>query len=53
MLDLKAIKFKQFLFIFEYSHWSVEIITLHSSRLTIHPCKNLPNNTFNRPATTH
>ena len=46
MLDLKALKFKQLEFIFEYSHWSVEIITQHSSRLTIWLCKNHPNNTL-------
>jgi hypothetical protein len=45
MLDLKALKFNQLLFIFEYSHWSVEIITQHSSHLTIWLCKN-QSNTF-------
>jgi len=49
MLDLKALKFNQLLFIFEYSHWSVEIIIQHSSRLTICLYKNLPNNTI-KPA---
>jgi len=43
MLDLKALKFNLLLFIFEYSHWSVEIITQNSSRLTIWLCKNQPN----------
>jgi hypothetical protein len=53
MLDLKALNFKQLLFIFEYSHWCVEIITQHSSRLKIWLCKTSPTILSNRPATTH
>ena len=49
MLDLKAPNFSQLLYIFEYSHRSVEIITQHSSSLTICLCKNQPNNTI-KPA---